>query len=475
MRQLVLLLCLATACASPSRTSRPGAGQPGTQAGNSTTGGSTAPGEPEPTGAFARELPPLPKHRVDSPERVFTAEVEASAPPTLARNEGSTRIDIPLGTGAALACFVYERPLDAAGALLAVAKAVSEGPGVTVRRMQPTEVAVVEGAPALFFRVDYETTAPGQMKLMVSTSRELPLLCAHDEPGYARTFRRITLDLARTLQAPGHPRASEQGEELHVLKLDGQLAGFEWRTSRSEAPGRTRTESTTSLLLPGADGTQRAEDITTTTLTDERGHLTELRHARAEDGALTMQVTLRREKEPATRPPSGGAPAAPGAPTAQHEAATRSARGDPAAPGAPTAQREAATRNARGAEPAGPEALTVPGTTYRYEGRQGARVLKGNFTSNRGLATDDDVRLAVSRWLLPGDRPEVVLDVYRPADDVTAPLELTLRRDSSASALTLTVGASTARARANARGQLEWLEQVRPEGKLTSELIHTSP
>jgi hypothetical protein len=430
MRRFALLLCLATACASPSRSSRPGAGQRGTQAGSATAGTSSAMQEPEPTGPFARELPPLPKHRVDSPERVFTAEVEASAAPTLARNEGSTRIDIPLGTGAALACFVYERPLDTAGALLAVAKAVREGPGVTVLRMLPTEVTMVAGAPALFFRVDYETTAPGQMKLMVSTSRELPLLCAHDEPGYARTFRRITLDLARTLQAPGHPRPSEQRvEELRVLKLDGRLAGFEWRTSRGEAPGRTRIESTTSLLLPGADGTLRAEDVMTTTLTDERGHLTELRHARAEDGVLALQVTLRREKEPP----------------------------------------------ASNAQPSSPEGLTVPGTTYRYEGRQGPRVLKGTFTSKRGLATDDDVRLAVHRWLLPGDRPEVVLDVYRPGDDATAPTELTLRREPSAGALTLTVGARTARARANAQGLLEWLEQVRPEGQLTSELIHTSP
>ncbi|WP_163999467.1 hypothetical protein [Pyxidicoccus caerfyrddinensis] len=429
MRRFALLLCLATACAGPTRMSRPEAGRPGAPEGGATTGTSTGPREPEPTGPFARELPPLPKHRVDSPERVFTAEVEASTAPTLARNEGSTRIDIPLGTGAALACFVYERPLDAAGALLAVAKAVREGPGVTVRRMLPTEVAVVDGAPALFFRVDYETTAPGQMKLMVSTSRELPLLCAHDEPGYARTFRRITLDLARTLQSPGHPRPVERGEELHVLKLDGRLAGFEWRTSRSEAPGRTRTESTTSLLLPGADGTLRAEDVTTTTLTDERGHLTELRHARAEDGALALQVTLRREKEPP----------------------------------------------ASNAQPSSPEGLTVPGTTYRYEGRQGPRVLKGTFTSKRGLATDDDVRLAVHRWLLSGDRPEVVLDVYRPGDDATAPTELTLRREPSAGALTLTVGAHMARARANAQGLLEWLEQVRPEGQLTSELMHTSP
>jgi hypothetical protein len=376
---------------------------------------------------------------VDSPERVFTAEVEGAAPPTLTRHEGSTRIDIPLGTGAALACFVYERPLDAASALLAVAKAVGSGPGVTVRRMEPTEVALVAGAPALFLRVDYESSTPaggsgvGQLKLMVSASPELPLLCAHDEPGHARTFRRITTDLARSLQVPGRARPPAPEGELRVLKLDGRLVGFDWRVARSVGGGNTRTESTTSLLLPGTGGGPRAEDSTTTTLTDARNHLVESRHARAEDGALALQVTLRREREPAV----GTAP---------------------------------------GAEPTTPEGLTVPGTTYRYEGRQGMRALKGTFTSKRGLATEDDLRLAVEKWLLSGSRPEVVLDVYRPAEDAIAPVELTLRRDPSTGprALTLTVGPRTAKARADARGGLEWLEAPLPEGRLTSERVHAS-
>ncbi|NMO19771.1 hypothetical protein HPC49_21065 [Pyxidicoccus fallax] len=431
MRRFALLLCLATACAGPSRTSRPGTEPPGTRAGTPDAGAPTGTSAPEPTGPFARELPPLGKHRVDSPERVFTAEVEAAAPPTLARHEGSTRIDIPLGTEAALACFVYERPLDAAGALLAVAKAVGAGPGVTVRRMEPTEVAVVADAPALFLRVDYESSAPGgvagagQMKLMVNASRELPLLCAHDEPGYSKTFRRITTDLARSLQVPGRARSPARREEMRVLKLDGRLAGFDWRTSRSVGGDTTRTEATTSLLLPVAGGGLRAEDSTTTTLTDAKNHLVELRHARAEDGALALQVTLRREREPAANPGASG-----------------------------------------------PEGLTVPGTTYRYEGRQGTKALKGTFTSKRGLATEEDVRLVVEKWLLAGGKSEVVLDVYRPAEDVTAPVELTLRRASTANALTLTVGASTAQATVGTGGRLERTEVTRPEGKLTSELVH---
>ncbi len=459
MRRFALLLCLATACAGPSRSSRPEGEPPGTQAGTPGAGTPGQPGGPEPTGPFARELPPLTKHRVDSPERVFTAEVEATSAPTLARHEGSTRIDIPLGTEAALACFVYERPLDVAGALLAVAKAVGSGPGITVRSMEPTEVTVVAGAPALFFRVDYETaTGAGQVKLMVSASRELPLLCAHDEPGYAKTFRRITTDLAHSLQVPGRARPSARSEELHVLKLNGRLAGFEWRASRSVDGGHTRTESTTSLLLPAAQGGLRAEDTTTTTLTDEQGHLTELRHARAENGALALQVTLRREREPAARTATTAEPANRSSPGPAPAAGTTSRTG-PAASAPPSG------------EPTRPEGRT----TYRYEGRQGSRPLKGTFTSKRGLATEDDVRDTVRTSLAPGGRPETVLDVYRPDVDATAPVELTLRRDTAPSTLTLTIGASTATVKANAQGLLEWLETPRLEGKLTSEIIHTTP
>jgi hypothetical protein len=345
--------------------------------------------------------------RVVSTENVFTAEVEATAVPSLTRNEGSTRIDIPLGTGAVLACFVYERPLDAAGALLAVAKAVRSGPGVTVRSMTPTEATVVAGAPALFLRVDYEASSPGggtgagQLKLMVSASRELPLLCAHDEPGYERTFRRVTTGLATSLQVPGKARAPALVEELHVLKLDGKLAGFDWYAVR----GPRRAESSTSLLLPGADGSLRAEDSTTTTLTDERGGLTELRHARAEDGVLALQVTLRRE--------------------------------------------------------------AASGTTYRYEGRQGTKPLKGTFTSKRGLATREDIAASTR-----AGKPEVVLDVYRPAENVTAPVELTVRPAQGPRALTLTTGSTPVKVTTDSEGWVERMEVPRPEGTLTSERVH---
>ncbi|WNZ61618.1 hypothetical protein QEG98_38120 [Myxococcus sp. MxC21-1] len=113
-----------------------------------------------PSGPFSRELEPLPKQRVNSTEGIFTAEVEAVAAPKLTRHEGSTRLEIPLGTEATLGCFVYERPIDAAGAVLAVAKAVQGHQGVTVRSLTPTDVSVVADAPVMFVDVDYEVASP---------------------------------------------------------------------------------------------------------------------------------------------------------------------------------------------------------------------------------------------------------------------------------------------------------------------------
>ncbi|WP_366816711.1 hypothetical protein [Myxococcus xanthus] len=364
-----------------------------------------------------------------STEGIFTAEVEAVAAPKLTRHEGSTRLEVPLGTEAPLSCFVYERPIDAAGAVLAVAKAVQGNKGVTVRSLTPTDVSVVASAPVMFVDVDYEVATSGdsvgvgRLKLMVSASPELPLLCAHDEPGYARTFQRITTGLASTLQVPGHPRAPAPMAELRVLKLDDRLAGFDWRIGRNLEAGAQRTEASLSLLLPGASNGPRAEDRTVTTITDDAGELLEQRHAHSENGNLTLQVTLRRERPPKSPP------------------------------------RE------------------TPSRVYRYEGRQGTRPLKGTFTSKRGLATEAMVRMGVREGLLTGEASEVFFDVYRPAELLSGPTEVVLRRTPSAGprALTVIMGATREEARANASGAFEWTERTLPEGRLTSELVHDSP
>ncbi|ATB50861.1 hypothetical protein [Corallococcus macrosporus] len=363
-----------------------------------------------------------------SKEGIFTAEVEAAAAPRLTRHEGSTRLELPLGTEAPLSCFVYERPIDAAGAVLAVAKAAQGHKGVTVLSLAPTDVQVVAGAPVMFVDMDYEvatsgdSVSAGRLKLMVRASPELPLLCAHDQPGYARTFQRITTDLAATLQVPGKPRAPAPLAELRVLKLEGRLAGFDWRTGRSLDGGAQRTEVSTSLLLPGASNGPRAEDRTVTTVTDDKGELLEQRHAFAENGQLTLQVTLRRERP--SKPPR-----------------------------------------------------VTPLITYRYEGRQGTRPLKGTFTSRTGIATEAMVRTGVREGLLTGEASEVLFDVYRPAESSSAPTEVVLRRTPAAGprALTLTTGAIIEEARANASGALEWTERTLPEGRLTSELVHAVP
>lgn len=97
MWRFALLLCLTSACAGPSVTTvRPEQPVPVPPP------AAKVPPPPTPTGPFARELAPLPRQRVSSAEGIFTAEVEATSAPRLTRHEGSTRLEIPLGTEAAL-------------------------------------------------------------------------------------------------------------------------------------------------------------------------------------------------------------------------------------------------------------------------------------------------------------------------------------------------------------------------------------
>ncbi|MBU8900254.1 hypothetical protein KRR26_32070 [Corallococcus sp. M34] len=423
MWRSLLVLGLITGCAAPTRmtvapaqSSEPPAAPPSSPTVEATPPAPPTP--PEPTGPAARELSDLPRQRVASPEGTFIAEVEGKAPPTLSRGEGVVRVTVPLGTSAPLVCFVYERPLDAASALLALADTVKKGPGVTVKHMGLTELVEVAHTPALFLDVDYEAPTKGgergagQLKLMVHADKDLPLLCAHDEPGYMRTFHRITTALAESLQVPGPRRPPEPWEEIQAVRLEGQLVGFVWRT-RDDLPtlpaSPHRTQSTTSLLWTTAEGDLRAEDTTTTALADAQGQLLEYRSAHAENGVLALQVTLRKD----------------------------------------------------------------PKQGYKYEARQGAKSAQGSIATQRGL-TAEPADLATRQLLAESSRDaERVLDVYRPEDSLAAAVQLTLRKDAPRGprALTTTTHETTTRALVDASGHLQREEARTAQGLRASERL----
>lgn len=449
-RRALLLLALLAGCVTPSASAPP--------AGAGASRAEEADREPVPVGgrgqvevrrmgvaeARARELAPLPLREVVHPGVSARGAVEAAGPLRYQAGPGATTLVIPLGTDSELLCFLYDAPLDAASALLSVARAVAGNAELSVQDMRVTEVREVGGVPAVFLAVDYRTAlqgggaARGQVKLMVRGAGEVPLLCAHDELGYTQSFRRITEALAVSLVASGGAHAGEGREgtgvrgvsrdgrgaatamderfnEIQALRLDGRPVGFAWRRL-SVAPGGLRlVETTHSLLVPGARGAGlTAEDSTQVLVADGHGQTLQLSYAQARDGALTLEL----------------------------------------------------------------EATRGQGGTYRYLLTHEGRQLEGTFRARRGLTDALGALPRVREELLSGREPRVSVDVYEPALDPMGPTEAVYERtpgqapeQGAGSGVTLTLGSRRQVGTLDARGLWLRSEVARESSTLTSERI----
>jgi hypothetical protein len=423
MRRLAILFCLATGCATtqsarPEEAAQAAPAQPSTATSSAQTPApaATTPAAADKAEPFsmeearARELAPLPKQRLAPPEGNFIGEVEGSGTPIYERSEGTTSIRVPLADASELMCFVYDNTIDAGGALLTVAQAISGDENLQVQRVSPTDIVESGGVPAVFLDVDYLTPGEGgmlagQVKLMVRAANELPLLCAHDQPGYVQSFRRITLALAASLAVPGQPPPSApRYAEIQVVRLGKHPVGFEWWVVQDTDDGKRVTENTRMLMLPRTPTELVVEDSTFLATSDAKGQLLEVSHAKARGGTLAMQVTLKREA-------------------------------------------------------AG---------TYRYEGIHEGKQVAGTFESKRGIVHELDTAAAVRERLLTGKAKEVTFDVYRPAQDPTKPQQVVYRKAEGAPrGITVTLGTTVYTGTADARGLLEHAEMALPGNQVS--------
>lgn len=412
MRRFAFLLCLATGCATTQSARPEEAPAPA-----SAPAAPSAPAEPLTLeAARARELAPLGKQRLADPNGLFTGEVEGSGAAKYESGEGYTSFTLPLGEASELMCFVYDHPIDAGGALLAVAQAITQDENLRIQRVYPTGVVESGGVPAVFLDVDYLAPteggmAPGQAKLMVRASNRLPVLCAHDELGYTQSFRRISLGMANALVTPGEsaPPAPRYAE-IQVVRLGQYEMGFEWWEVRDAEGGKRTTENTALLMMPRSTTQLMVQDTSFTTTADAKGQLLEMAYAKARDGELAVQVKVNRE--------------------------------------------------AAGA--------------YRYEGTHGGKPVQGAFQSKRGLTHELSTAAAVREKLLTGKVKELAFDFYRPSGDPTKPAEVVYRKAEGAPrAVTVTSEGVTFTGTVDAKGLVEKVEMPLPGGqvKMTVERV----
>jgi hypothetical protein len=241
----------------------------------------------------ARELAPLAKKPVsDGP---FSGAVESVSAPVV-RHVGATRqIDVPIGAGIDIECFVYPKPIDAGGQLLALMKSLPKR--IEVKLVAPTDVVVVGEYAVLFVEAAYRAKTPrglvvGGLKLGVYPHPTTPMLCFHDEVGYHRTFERIVTGFAGSLAVAGAEPQTSRYVDIDVDRLGGNVVGLT-RFELVDGDGGTRVaQSISTEFLPRSPSELTVTDSVRTEVWAKDGRVEKASYVEAESGEISEQIVL---------------------------------------------------------------------------------------------------------------------------------------------------------------------------------------
>ncbi|WP_375769214.1 hypothetical protein NR798_47355 [Archangium gephyra] len=380
-----LLLGLLTGCAttaSSTQTEAPAEAAP-------------ASGKVDLEALAARELAPLSKQPLSAPDGSFTGEVEAAGAPTLQQEEGVLLLSVPLGTGSPLSCFVYSQPLDVGGALYQLVQMA--GQRTDLQLVRTTDVRLIGDSPVVYAEAQYLVDTPkgkaaGHAKMMVFSHDELPLVCTHDELGYAESFKRITSALAGSLKSAGETPPAPRYFSFSILRVKGNPVGFEKTVMRDAAGGARLSESESSFLIPRSPTDVVARDSVSSELADKDGKLVSRDYARANNGELDIQMSLQQ----------------------------------------------------------------VQGREYHYEGKYSGKELNGNFTAPAELASEPGSARLIRERLLTGKDQELTLYFYTPSSNPVEPMRHVLRKGpAGARELSLEIGSVKGSITVDAHGMIE--------------------
>ena len=139
-------------------------------------------------------------------------------------------------------CFVYDDVIDTGSAANLMLRAA--GKEVQFKQLAAYFLDHQALDPIVAIRGLYHverdgTVAAGDFKLTVMPRQELPVLCMHDAPGYAKSFARVTADFAKSFQFKSEQPAPMRGE-LWVVTLEGSPIGFSRETTYKLEDGNVR-------------------------------------------------------------------------------------------------------------------------------------------------------------------------------------------------------------------------------------------
>lgn len=297
---LAALLLSPAACAGKAtpKTAKPTASSPASPGAPATA--------PDPAAAAAiqkmldRELAPLAPVAFKTPKGV-RGKVEAKATPEVENAEDNEVLSIPIGTEQPVTCTIFATRIDAGGTTRRLVDSLAKS--LEIVQAFPVDVSEVGGNAILFTQVVYRTKTEkgpmaGVLQVAVQPHETHSLLCVHDEPGYAATFRRIVKGLVGSLVSEAEDgRAQGRFAEVQAIRIGPVPVGFSERVMWAREDGGRTSLTWSAQLLPRSPSEFVAIDTVEREESDARGLLIEATHVHVHNGEVESNFTVTRGED----------------------------------------------------------------------------------------------------------------------------------------------------------------------------------
>ena len=199
--------------------------------------------------------------KVKSTDGFFRAQVPAKIVGKVTPDEGTYVVRMDAKTGAPIECVILQQEQDLARFLVATSEAgydAIEGSSgkIAAKSIDRVDAGAIDGSP--FLAVDWthriepegKPALVGVLKQLVASKDGHTVYCAHDEVGYARTFRKLAEALIGSLEFADAPEVRPYRAEIATMSLQGMRVGVDQVTYTRDPDGDTKVLHTSAMLVP---------------------------------------------------------------------------------------------------------------------------------------------------------------------------------------------------------------------------------
>lgn len=259
------------------------------------------------TDAKARESRLAEPAEVASEDGWLRTKVPGAVKHKVVLDDGSYSLSIVLDGDITVSCEVMRGSRDMA-AMLAQSTKITFGEieklngTVEARALEASDAGAVGPYPFMSLQWLYRASRGGEarvggLKQYAAVLDGAVVYCANDDLGYVKTFETVTRALTANLRTTGEPAQPAYFREVSVLSVDGTRIGVAVTKLTRDADGDTQVLNMSAMLLQPAPGQVLSQDVSDVQWVRPDGSLINASQAKASNGELSEDMTLKRDDE----------------------------------------------------------------------------------------------------------------------------------------------------------------------------------